>query len=136
MADLIGSIRFLVPNGVAFVQDFDNRLETGEWKDNSDVVASSPNSLLLRTTHGQVGLTEIQVWEGLASDADGTLVYRGGFDLKHGYLWISDVEQQNSLVAIVDPGTHTIEIYADVVPMPSLIALFVSESSEPRNQSS
>jgi hypothetical protein len=124
--NLLGQIVFAVPNGVAFVCDFDNRRPSPDWDSEAQVVAGSEEAIRIRVMHGQVGLTDIRVGWGEPS-AELTEAYEGELDLQFGQLMVTDVDDENALVVGVEPGRRTVRIFIDSEPWPGRIEILIDE---------
>jgi hypothetical protein len=109
---------------VVLIRDFDNRQRSPDWQDDAEVVAARADAMQIRVLHGQVGLTDIAVYTG---DWDGqeSLVYQGEFNLRLGRLWITDANEENSLVLGVEPGRHEIMVRADQCPWPRRLIILI-----------
>ncbi|MEV4140764.1 hypothetical protein AB0J72_52440 [Dactylosporangium sp. NPDC049742] len=124
--NLLGQIMFAVPNGVAFVCDFDNRRPSPDWDTPAQVVAGSEEAIRIAVVHGQVGLADIRVGWGEPS-AGLTAAYEGGLDLEFGQLMVTDVNDESALVVGVEPGRRTVRVFIDSAPWPSRIEILVDE---------
>jgi hypothetical protein len=125
MADLLGRIVFAVPSGVLFVQDYDNRVPAPDWEHDRQVVSASRSGMRIRATHGQIGLTDVEIFTGDLQVATPTLLYEGQLELALGRMRIIDANEESGLVIGIAPGPHEIKVYGDPSPWPRHVMIIV-----------
>lgn len=120
MSELLGSIQFLAPNGVAYIEDLQEPDAPPLWDSDEQAASASESSILLRVQHAIDGLSSFEVWEGEESEASSipdmpeSLVFDGNLTVRSGNLRVRDVNEWNSLVVGVEPGTARVKIFCDV----------------------
>lgn len=122
----LARIVFAVPYGVVFLTDFDNRATSPDWRDDDEVVAAVPSAIRIRVIHGQVGLLDFRILAGPNESGDKILLYEGDLSLEFGRLWLSDANEESSLVVGVKPGLRHVTVYGDAIaPWPTQIDCFI-----------